>query len=567
MTAWWKACLFGVLAAVSALLLAAPALANGFDDVPEDHWAYDALDYLQEAGLVEGYPDGTFKGDRSFTRYEMAMVIARVFTKMQDFQASIESGTGQASGDVDNKEVYARLDRLSDEFRDELTSLGARVTAVEDEQVRLRGDVDDLKQLIKDSGLSGDMRVRGGTFFNTGSHTVGTDIGWESAFRLNYMFQPERNTDVRLSLMAWESDGLIGSYVTPGLNNEQPGQVATPPYGMRTSGSSFLIDEMNVRYRWDNAPNVLGKCPEITIGRQYFSQGEFGLAGDNGFRSNFGIRYDTCFGANFDGYLGYYRMRAANTLAPWANDNPPANQSSATVFDGDDYLLAGLEYHSGESEMPGHSYKMVARADIAPNGFGREQYVSASGNMELPWFNDTFLNGIRGEWVYVMQNAAGQNPDDDLGVTPYSWIVELDLYNNGKSRVSIAGAQIASVEGLPVLANVDNDPFSEYDYTVNQTADAYNFSKDGRNYFPSDFNGFGVQAEHTFGSKLHSTLTWYNGKRIDATASDRPGLLRLRLKYPLTDNSTLGLDLAAAGERANLEDPIGLVRGEYKIKF
>lgn len=563
MKSWWKAMFALMLAALFAL----PAQAAGFEDVPTDHWAYDALDYLWEAGLVEGYPDGTFKGDRSFTRYEMAMVIARVFTKMQDFQASLDTGTGSAGSELDSREVYSRLDRLSDEFRDELTSLGARVTAVEDEQERMRGDVDDLKTLIRDSGLSGDMRVRGGYFFNTGSHSIGTDVGWESRFKLNYMFQPERNTDVKLSLVAFESDGLIGSYVTPGLNNQQPGQVATPPLGSRTSGSSFLIDEMNVRYRWDDAPNLLGKVPELTLGRQYFSQGEFGLAGDNGFRSNFGIRFDTCFGANFDSYLGYYRMHAADNIAPWANNTPNGTQSSSSVIDGDDYLLAGLEYHSGESEIAGHSYKMVARADVAPNGFGQEQYISLSGNMEIPWFNDTFLNGVRGEWLYVVQNAAGQNPDDDLGLTPYSWILELDVYNNGKSRVSIAGAQIAQVEGIPVLGNVDNDPFSEYDYTINQTQDAYNFSKEGRNYFPADFNGFGIQAEHSFGGKLHSTLTWYNGKRLDAAANDRPGMLRLRLKYPLTDNSTLGLDIVGAGERANLEDPIGLIRGEYKIKF
>jgi hypothetical protein len=541
-------------------------MAGGFDDVPDDHWAYDALDYLWEAGLVEGYPDGTFKGDRSFTRYEMAMVIARVFTKMEDFQASLSQGTAGSNGDLDTREVYSRLDRLSDEFRDELTSLGARITAVEDEQVRIRGEVQDLKQIIKDSGMSGDMRVRGGYFFNTGSNNITTDLGWESRFKLNYMFQPDRNTDVKLSLLAFESDGLIGSYLTPGLNNEQPGQVGTPPNGLRTSGSSFMIDEMNVRYRMAQASNLFGKVPELTIGRQYFSQGEFGMAGDNGFRSNFGIRFDTCFGANFDAYLGYYRMRAQNTLAPWTNNTPNANQSTGTAWDGDDFLLAGLEYHSGESTIPGHAYKMVARVDYAPQGYGQEQYLSLSGNMELPWFNDTFLNGIRGEWVYVMQNAAGQDPDA-LGLTPYSWIVELDLYNNGKSRLSVAGAQIAQIEGLPVLANVDNDPFSEYDFTVNQTGDAFNMSREGRNYFPADFSGFGIQAEHTFGSKLHSTLSWYNGKRIDATASERPGMLRLRLKYPLTDNSMLGLDVIGAGERSNLEDPIGLVRGEYKIKF
>jgi hypothetical protein len=44
-------------------------------------------------------------------------------------------------------------------------------------------------------------------------------------------------------------------------------------------------------------------------------------------------------------------------------------------------------------------------------------------------------------------------------------------------------------------------------------------------------------------------------------------MIRLRTKYPVTDNSVLGLDVAIAGERKDLEDPIGMVRGEYKITF
>jgi hypothetical protein len=555
----------GMVAAILLVSTALPARAEiDYPDVPENHWAYDALDYLQDAGLIEGYPDGSFRGDRTLTRYEMAIITARLLTTMEDLQAAVGEGTG-STGDLDVNEVYTRLDRLSDEFRDELTSLGARVTAVEDEQVRVRGDVDDLKELIKDSGLSGEMKVKGGTFFNTGSTNISNDVGWESYFKLYYMFQPDPDLDVRLVLQAAESDGLIGSFVTPGMNNQSGSIPGIPPTGARPSGSSFLIDEMNARYHWQAAPRLLGKCPTFTIGRQYFSQGEFGLAGDNGFRSNFGIRYDTCFGANFDAYLGYYRMRASNANAPWANTNPPGNSSSA-LSSGDDYFLAGLEYHSGEPEIAGHEYKMVARADIAPNGYGQEQYASVSGNMEIPWFNDTFLNGVRGEWLMVMQNQAGQDPES-LGLTANSWVVELDVFNNGKTRVSVAAAQIAQLEGLAVLANVDNDPFSEWDFTVNQTQDAFNMSREGRNYFPADFKGLGVQAEHTFGDKLHSTLTWYGGSRIDAVAGDRPGMIRLRTKYPVTDNSVLGLDLAVAGERKDLEDPIGMVRGEYKITF
>jgi hypothetical protein len=80
------------LAALFVLALGVPAMAAMFKDVPTDHWAYEAIDYLQQQGLVEGYPDGTFGGNRTFTRYEMAMVIARIYSKLEDMVGSFEGG-------------------------------------------------------------------------------------------------------------------------------------------------------------------------------------------------------------------------------------------------------------------------------------------------------------------------------------------------------------------------------------------------------------------------------------------------------------------------------------------
>ena len=52
-----------------------------FPDVPSNHWAYDAVKGLAEKGLVEGYPDGTFGGDKMMTRYEFASIIYRAVQK------------------------------------------------------------------------------------------------------------------------------------------------------------------------------------------------------------------------------------------------------------------------------------------------------------------------------------------------------------------------------------------------------------------------------------------------------------------------------------------------------
>jgi hypothetical protein len=74
--------LAGLLAA--CLVAASPAAAQeivSFPDVPPSHWAHDAVDRVTRVGLIEGRPDGTFGGARPVTRYEFAVVMARVFER------------------------------------------------------------------------------------------------------------------------------------------------------------------------------------------------------------------------------------------------------------------------------------------------------------------------------------------------------------------------------------------------------------------------------------------------------------------------------------------------------
>ena len=87
------------------------AAANPFSDVPRDHWAYDAVTQLAADGVVEGYGDGTYRGDRNITRYEMAQMVAKAMAK--------------ENVPVSDK---ALIDRLAAEFADELNNLGVRVS-------------------------------------------------------------------------------------------------------------------------------------------------------------------------------------------------------------------------------------------------------------------------------------------------------------------------------------------------------------------------------------------------------------------------------------------------------
>ena len=97
-----------VLAMAMALGVTASAYAaNPFSDVPAGHWVYDSISKLAAAGVIEGYGDDTFRGDRPMTRYEMAQIVAKAMAK------------------------GANVDKLAAEFADELDALGVRVAALE----------------------------------------------------------------------------------------------------------------------------------------------------------------------------------------------------------------------------------------------------------------------------------------------------------------------------------------------------------------------------------------------------------------------------------------------------
>jgi len=108
------------LVAVFALVaFAAPAFAaNPFVDVPMNHWAYDAISQLAAKGIIQGYPDGTYRGNQPMTRYEMSMLVARALATVDMEKAS--------------KEDVEMLKKLVVEFKDELDALGVRVDALDE---------------------------------------------------------------------------------------------------------------------------------------------------------------------------------------------------------------------------------------------------------------------------------------------------------------------------------------------------------------------------------------------------------------------------------------------------
>jgi hypothetical protein len=146
---------------VPAVSMAQGTAASGpFADVPADHWAYQAVDTLQKAGIVIGYPDGTYGGKRAITRYEFAVAIARLLPLIQNQGTNnyaTKDDLAALRQDLEqklqaNSDAIDALQKLVNEFQPELEKLGqdvaavkdrldaldARVAAVEEEQRRVK---------------------------------------------------------------------------------------------------------------------------------------------------------------------------------------------------------------------------------------------------------------------------------------------------------------------------------------------------------------------------------------------------------------------------------------------
>ena len=134
-----------MIAVASALMVSSvPALAASsdqlFNDVPVDHCAYGAVEQLAKDGILTGYSDKSFQGDKTITRYEMAQMVANARTHMK-------------KADAPDQEL---INKLSDEFRDDLDALGVRVTRLEKKQenVRVTGSFAQKYERAKHEGIT-----------------------------------------------------------------------------------------------------------------------------------------------------------------------------------------------------------------------------------------------------------------------------------------------------------------------------------------------------------------------------------------------------------------------------
>lgn len=200
--------------AVTAALAASisvPAFANPFSDVPAKHWSYDAVNKLAQAGVIEGYGDGTFRGDKTVTRYEMAQIVANAMTKSL------------------NADQKATVEKLEKEFATELTTMGVKVDGMQDQidnMVKVSGDARIRYTNVEDQKDKSDARAR--VAFDG---KINDDLKFNA--RLSGSFDPdsEKNNSVAVNL-----DTANVSFNALGLTNTLGRQDVT-------LGSGILFDD------------------------------------------------------------------------------------------------------------------------------------------------------------------------------------------------------------------------------------------------------------------------------------------------------------------------------------
>lgn len=175
------------MAALFATAAFTVSAANPFADVDTSSWAYQAVSQLSDQGVVDGYPDGTFKGDKNVSRYELAQIIARLMAKEDSL----------------NDSQKAVVQKLSAEYADDLQNLGVRVKELEKKtgnlstitELRVQ-DIPRYDNVYKDSKSSHDelsLRVRINTMANVNDRsTVYSQLETTMSMNGSTPFNPNR---------------------------------------------------------------------------------------------------------------------------------------------------------------------------------------------------------------------------------------------------------------------------------------------------------------------------------------------------------------------------------------
>ena len=338
------------LAAVAALTAGVSAYAaNPFSDVTPSDWAYQAVVDLSEQGVVEGYPDGTFKGERNITRYEMAQIIARMLAKEDQL----------------NAEQRATLDKLAGEYADELANLGVRVS--------------NLEKKVGNLYWSGDARMR------YQDKATGDD-SWNGRMRINVKGQVNDSTYVQGRLNATmdfkESEDDSDVQFDQLFANHDFGTAATVRLGRQPIAfgdqGGWLYGDSN-GYDGAQVAFHLGKEVDVTTGYGRFNASDLDAFYARGAAdlnvAKLGVDYIKFTGDKEADTAAGYELMGANLTIPVQDFRVFGEYwKNTTADDNDTAWNAGLGYGKLNLKKPG-SFKL----DVAYNDVDRNVFFGGTG--------------------------------------------------------------------------------------------------------------------------------------------------------------------------------------------
>lgn len=273
-----------------------------FNDVPASHWAYDAVEKLAQAGLIEGYGDGSFRGNKPMNRYEFAILTAKTIDRYDQADAA-------------NQKL---IDNLSAEFASELNKMGARLARVEAKTNTWVGGDTRLRVIDDDPKTPGANKLRGSDMFD---------------FRQRVKFWGTVNDDV-----SWQ--GRLSSNWGNKFGNTDS------PYG-----SAAYFDVLNI-----TAKHSLG-FDSIRVGRSPLDVMGYGLIGKPLAVDGLGI-WNSFGDAKFNAWTGNIKTDTAQGTGATGTDSGKANQLTTAQmnFKLDSTLNLGLGYYW--SSIPGSNATM-----------------------------------------------------------------------------------------------------------------------------------------------------------------------------------------------------------------
>ena len=348
-----------VLAMAMALGVTASAYAaNPFSDVPAGHWAYDAVNKLAAEGVVDGYPDGTYGGDKLMTRYEMAQIVAKAMAK------------------------GANVDKLAAEFADELDSLGVRVANLEkkSDNVKITGQIRPSYRSVDGAGSNHQGYLRTRLFLNG---QINEDWTYTGRFQNRQYFDNESGDDNLELNWAYVSGPIGGVKVEAGRQD-------------------FVMGDV-VDNRGDGVKLSYGDNVKV-IGWAYKASSSAWTNTGNGFFDGGVEDGDRVYVAGVEGKFGvvgadlhYYKADTAREQDIWelALDGEIAKDltlrgsyfygdSDVNGYDGDESgYLVGLAYRGAKASKPG-SWGLYANYSDRPLATFLEPTLFAGGYAVFP---------------------------------------------------------------------------------------------------------------------------------------------------------------------------------------